>query len=302
MRTVLLTAGVYNIVWGGLAVVFPNTMFDWMGMPRPNYPQLWQCIGMIVGLYGLGYAIAAHDPVRHWPIVLVGLLGKVFGPLGMLQALWEGALPWVFALNCVTNDLIWWVPFALILRHAWECHLKEGGDELPNELTLLRETVASSGESLAAMSEREPVLLVLLRHSGCTFCREALSDLRKKRAELERVGTRLVLGHMGDAASFARFASRYGLGDLAAVADPERRLYRGLGLRRGTLGQLFGWSVWTRGARAFFSGHGVGGLVGDGLQMPGVFLIHRGSVVKRYVHETAADRPEYEQLCEVSAS
>jgi hypothetical protein len=100
-------------------------------MPQPNYPQFWQCIGMIVGVYGIGYAIAAFNPVRHWPIVLVGFLGKIFGPLGMIQALWTEQLPWAFALNCITNDLIWWVPFALILRYAWTEHLRDAGTDAP---------------------------------------------------------------------------------------------------------------------------------------------------------------------------
>ena len=127
MRNVLLAAGAYNLLWGALAVLFPHAIFQWLDMAKPNYPQLWQCIGMIVGVYGIGYIIAASDPARHWPIVLVGFLGKVFGPLGMVQALWTGALPWGFALNCVTNDLIWWVPFALILRFAWSRHRNAPG-------------------------------------------------------------------------------------------------------------------------------------------------------------------------------
>jgi small multidrug resistance pump len=125
MRRVLLAAGAYNILWGGFVVLFPAAMFRWLDMAQPNYPELWQCIGMIVGVYGLGYAIAAFDPARHWPIVLVGFLGKVFGPIGMAQALWTGGLPWGFALNNVTNDLIWWWPFALILKYAWERHQAE---------------------------------------------------------------------------------------------------------------------------------------------------------------------------------
>ncbi|MGK0187145.1 MAG: hypothetical protein ACI9R3_002931 [Verrucomicrobiales bacterium] len=74
MRNALLAAGVYNILWGAFAVLAPNVMFDLLGMARPTYPQFWQCIGMIVGVYGLGYGIAAFDPVRHWPIVLVTFL------------------------------------------------------------------------------------------------------------------------------------------------------------------------------------------------------------------------------------
>lgn len=303
MRTVLLAAGAYNVLWGAFAVLFPSAIFRWLDMPQPNYPQFWQCIGMIVGVYGLGYAIAAFDPARHWPIVLVGFLGKVFGPLGMVQALWTGALPWGFALNCVTNDLIWWVPFALILKHAWEQHLAEpAGDDLPNETTLLAEARTPSGRSLAEMSREQPVLVVFLRHAGCTFCRETLADLAARRAEIEQRGTKIALVHMGTPEAFAEFASGYGLGDVPAISDPTRRLYRGLGLRRGTLSQLLGWSVWRRGADAFFAGHGIGWLEGDGLQMPGVFLVHGGRVVRRFVHETAADRPRYAELCQLGAT
>jgi hypothetical protein len=77
---------------------------------------------MIVGVYGLGYLVAAGDPVRHWPIVLVGLLGKVFGPIGFAWAVWQGRLPLAFGATIVFNDLIWWAPFAALLWHAAARH------------------------------------------------------------------------------------------------------------------------------------------------------------------------------------
>lgn len=118
MGWALIAAGAYNVAWGGLVVFFPLAPFRWAGLPPPNYPEVWQCLGMVVGVYGLGYAIAATDPVRHWPIVLVGLLGKVLGPLGFLLAALDGRLPWAVGLMNLTNDLVWWVPFALILLRA----------------------------------------------------------------------------------------------------------------------------------------------------------------------------------------
>lgn len=297
MRNVLLAAGTYNMAWGAFAVLFPSAIFDWLQMPQPNYPQFWQCIGMIVGVYGLGYVIAAFDPARHWPIVLVGFLGKVFGPLGMVQALWTGALPWGFSVNCLTNDVIWWIPFALILKYAWTSHQSRAvGDALPDEKTLLAQTQTSTGSTLAELSGAQPLLLVGLRHSGCTFCREAMADLSAQRTEIEKNGTKIVLMHMGTPESFADFAKGYGLADVPAVADPQRRLYRGLGLRRGKLAQLLGFNVWTRGVAAFFSGHRVGMLEGDGTQMPGVFVIKAGHVIERFIHQTAADRPDYTAL------
>ncbi len=118
----LRAAGVYNILWGAAVVLFPGWLFDFAGMEQPRYPQLWQCIGMIVGVYGIGYIAAARDHRRHWPIVLVGLLGKIFGPIGFAQALLNGDLPPAFGVTILTNDLIWWVPFGLMLRDSWLHH------------------------------------------------------------------------------------------------------------------------------------------------------------------------------------
>ena len=118
MSHVLRAAGAYNALWGAWAVLFPGAIFEWNGIPPLNYPEIWQCVGMIVGVYGAGYWIAARDPLVHWPIVLVGLLGKVLGPIGFLGAALQGRLPWSFGWTNLTNDLIWWIPFTLILLEA----------------------------------------------------------------------------------------------------------------------------------------------------------------------------------------
>jgi small multidrug resistance pump len=91
-------------------------------MPVHSLPELWQCIGMIVGVYGVGYWIAARDPFTHWPIIVVGLLGKILGPVGYVNSLLKGSFTWKAGLMNVTNDLIWWAPFTLILLGAWRHH------------------------------------------------------------------------------------------------------------------------------------------------------------------------------------
>lgn len=120
MSLTLRLAGIYNITWGTLVILFPLKFFELFGMEAPNYPELWQCVGMIVGVYGLGYWIAAKDPIAHFPIVLVGFLGKIFGPIGFLQALITGRFPPAFGINIIFNDLIWWIPFFLILKRKYE--------------------------------------------------------------------------------------------------------------------------------------------------------------------------------------
>ena len=118
----LIAAGVYNLVWGAITICFPHLLFDLCGIPHLNYPEIWQCVGMIVGVYGIGYLIAAGDSRRHWPIVLVGFLGKIFGPLGFAFALWKGTFPPIFGLTILTNDLLWWIPFGSLLLDAARHH------------------------------------------------------------------------------------------------------------------------------------------------------------------------------------
>jgi len=130
MRTCLVAAGIYNLVWGAMTVLYPMWLFNLTGIEPPNHPFIWQCVGMIVGVYGVGYLAASPDPVRHWPIVLVGFLGKVFGPIGYVDGVIRGEVPVGFGVTLPTNDLVWWVPFALILLHAWKQHRTTGTDRV----------------------------------------------------------------------------------------------------------------------------------------------------------------------------
>ncbi|WP_285687724.1 hypothetical protein [Actinoplanes sp. NBRC 103695] len=112
-------AGAYNILWGLYAVVDPQWLFRLAGMPPSNTPQIFACLGMVLGLYGILYLEVARRPEQGWLIAAVGLTGKVLGPLGLLYLLLTGAWPPATLALIITNDLIWWVPFALYLRAAW---------------------------------------------------------------------------------------------------------------------------------------------------------------------------------------
>ncbi|MFN3326567.1 MAG: SelL-related redox protein [Bryobacteraceae bacterium] len=167
-------------------------------------------------------------------------------------------------------------------------------EPLPEEA---RTTRTDSGATLGNLAEQSDLLLVFLRHTGCTFCREALADLAARRAAIESRGVRIVLAHPGSREQAAGAFARYGLDDLARISDPECRLYRAFGLKRGTLWQLFGPKVAWRGLQAgLLAGHGIGRLAGNGFQMPGVFLIAGGRIAAGYRHRTAADRPDYAAL------
>jgi hypothetical protein len=118
-RIVFIAAGFYNIAWGLYTVADPQWLFRYAGMPPANYPQIFACLGMVVGLYGIIYWEVARAPERGWLLAAVGLLGKVLGPIGLAQLILSGEWPAATALLSITNDLIWWIPFTIYLYDSW---------------------------------------------------------------------------------------------------------------------------------------------------------------------------------------
>ncbi len=296
MPAVLRFAAVYNLAWGVAVVLFPTAPFRWAGLPLPNYPSILQCLGMVIGVYGVGYAIAARDPVRHWPIVLVGLLGKIFGPIGFVWTAWHGEFPWSAGLIILTNDVAWWLPFTAILLYALKQH-----DAQRIDLGTLRDELerakTSAGESLWDVSQRQPLLVVFVRHSGCTFCREAVHDVGRQTEAIHAAGVKPIIVHMGSEESGRKLLEWSGRDDLDAVSDPGRRLFRAFELQLGRLSELAGpYVFWRALAEGTVFRYGFGPIIGNGFQLAGVFLVDRGCIVRAYRHQTTADRPDYAGL------
>ncbi|MFK7758344.1 MAG: SelL-related redox protein [Phycisphaerales bacterium] len=297
---VLIIAGIYNIIWGAMVVLYPTFFFERLGLETPRYTAIWQCVGMIVGVYGVGYLIASKDPFRHWPIVLVGLLGKVFGPIGFVYAaLITNELPTSFGWVLIPNDLIWWVPFAMILYGAAR------HNQLPKEASFeplltvhgaIERADDQYGISVLHRSVQHPVMLVFLRHMGCTFCLQTLQDLQKNLPGIREQGVEPVIVHMSDDEQARLVMLKYGMETLPRVSDPTQSLYKAFELSRGTIFQLFGPRVWIGGLMATLRGNIVSGLKGDGFQMPGVFIIQNGKIVHGHRHRTAAERPDYSTM------
>jgi len=118
-RAVFLAAGMYNLGWGVFSAVDPQWLFRFADMPLPNYPEIFACLGMVIGLYGIVYLEVARVPESSWLLAAVGLLGKLLGPLGWLTLVWSGRWPLQTLVLCLTNDVMWWIPFGLYLYDAW---------------------------------------------------------------------------------------------------------------------------------------------------------------------------------------
>ncbi len=117
-QVVFCAASVYNIAWGLCSVSDPQWLFRFSGLPLQNHPQIFACLGMVVGLYGILYLEVARVPERGWLLAGVGMLGKVLGPIGLARLIWNGEWPLATLILSVTKDFIWWVPFSIYLYDA----------------------------------------------------------------------------------------------------------------------------------------------------------------------------------------
>ena len=139
------------------------------------------------------------------------------------------------------------------------------------------------------------LMVVFLRHFGCTYCRKTLATYKKfSDANKDKMFSPLFI-HMSSIKDGTTMLEGYGLGGVAHISDPEQELYKLFSLDRGSVLQHFGPKVLKKAVKDLFI-HGVGGLKGDGFQMPGVFLVNESGVLNSYRHKTVADDINFDQI------
>lgn len=161
----------------------------------------------------------------------------------------------------------------------------------------LNDMITNTETSVYDLSFQHPILLVFLRHFGCTFCREAIANLSQKRKQIESLGTKIVLVHLSDPNTGEKYLHEYGLLNIGHVSDPSAKFYNRFGLMRGNFKQLFGLTMWMDGIkRGAFAKYGVGAILGDGFQMPGAFMIQNGVIQDQFRYNSVSDQPDYNAL------
>lgn len=122
-RFVFLLAAIYNTLWGIGVIFFPRLGLELVGLGEAVGPVgvlFWQCIGMFVMVFAIGYFCCWQEPERYRAFILIATLGKVFGPIGFVYG-WAilGVIPGQLGLTIITNDLIWWPFFIGFLFEAY---------------------------------------------------------------------------------------------------------------------------------------------------------------------------------------
>ncbi len=156
-----------------------------------------------------------------------------------------------------------------------------------------------SGTTLLALAEASPILLIFLRHFGCAFCRQAISDVADLRDELAAHRVRPVFVHLGTPDRAKPFFDFYHLETVERISNPTGELYRQLPFdlsRQPLFTQFLTPKVWIAWLSGTLFRHGVGKVQEDSQQMPGIFFLREGNIVRTFRYKTIADQPNYRRL------
>ncbi|MFM7187098.1 MAG: hypothetical protein ACKO14_04715 [Armatimonadota bacterium] len=173
------------------------------------------------------------------------------------------------------------------------------GSSVPN--VSLPELATSQVHPLAEYYSDNGLLLILVRHWNCIFCRGQLAELHILLPILEQK-TRVV-AVMPHRAEYLRprLTGRYAL-SCTVLCDPEYALYRALGYGHMRASEAISPKAIMDGAKLFFGGHIVGVPDGDVEQLPGVVAIRAsGQVAARHQHAFASDYLTSDELIEFAA-
>ncbi len=148
----LKAAAACSLLSGLYSAAFPELAMSVLKVePQAGYAELWRYLGITLCVYGVGYWCASFAPVRHSLLVMIGLLGKILGPIGFLLAAKNGNLPILPGIVFLVNGLIWSIPFTAVLLHAKRSHQSS---KLPEQF------VYSSVQRPAATKRRQPGAVV----------------------------------------------------------------------------------------------------------------------------------------------
>lgn len=157
--------------------------------------------------------------------------------------------------------------------------------------------ITNKGQNLSDLSNGQKVLLIFLRQLNCVFCRDALKTLAKKKDYFINASTDIVFVHMADYEIANLYFDKFNLSGYQHISDISCDLYQEFGLVKGNFSQLFGLQNVIRGFEVTMKGTFIAlNQIGDGFQMPGMFLIEDSEIKGQFVHRNASDVPDYEKI------
>ncbi len=152
-------------------------------------------------------------------------------------------------------------------------------------------TPAGESVRIGSLWESRPILLAMMRHFGCIFCKEQVTQLSTHRGRIQAAGGELIILGNGTPQHAAWFVEDYNVG-VPVFTDPELASHGILGAKRGNIVDP---RVMMRGASAMLHGFRQSKTMGPAALNGGIFVITPANEMPyRYISRFAGDHPDPE--------
>jgi hypothetical protein len=119
MKFVLRFVALFNIGAGLFMLIGYHETYEIIGMPKPERSFPIQLVGILVGLFGVGYYLVAKNPVENRNVLALGFWSKFLGSCLGTGYVLMGKLPPHFVAVYFFADVIYLPPFYLIMRRLY---------------------------------------------------------------------------------------------------------------------------------------------------------------------------------------
>ena len=119
MTFLLRFAGTYNVLAGLSMICFYHEGYKLLGIPKPELVMPVQVMGILVGLFGVGYHLVAGNPIENRNILMLGFWSKALSSIVALCYVASGHLPLGFLPVLFFSDIMYLPPFYVIMRRLY---------------------------------------------------------------------------------------------------------------------------------------------------------------------------------------
>jgi hypothetical protein len=119
MKFLLRLVAVFNVCAGLFMLIGYHETYKIIGMDKPKIHFPIQLVGILVGLFGVGYYMVARNPIENRAVLLLGFWSKFLGSCLGTAYVVLGILPLEFVAVYFFADVIYLPPFYVILRRLY---------------------------------------------------------------------------------------------------------------------------------------------------------------------------------------
>ena len=282
----LILASLAQTLGGIVSIIVPFTA-------TANIPDFQLFFGVSNIALGVGTGLALINPLQKWPVFVSAIF------LGVIESAFILYLPFSALTNPFLIKNAYIIAFYFYVLNIVRQNYVVGTMPIKPQYhqALHRMWPNRSWKNLYECSWEYPLVVIFLRHFGCSFCKETLFGLKTHSQSIQKLGARTVIVHMAEHSEGQKVMEEYGLHETLHISDKDGIYYKYFGLPLGRLHNLFNLRVLIKSLILVSKGRSLPqGVQGNPFQLSGVFIVKNGKIEYASEGIEVTDTPNWNQI------